>query len=140
MFLVEVEWVYDSFVEDVFWVLVVVYKKYLEMLIDLFSEVFEIDLMFVGMVGMIDLLRLESKVVVLVVKKVGIKIVMIIGDYIVMVLVIVKEIGILMDGDKVIIGVELVEMLEVDLEKNIWDYVVYVCVSLEDKIWIVKVW
>lgn len=67
----------------------------------------EKDLCLIGLIGMIDLLCLESKGVIKWVKKVGIKIVMIIGDYVVIVSVIVKELGILNDLLEVFLGLEL---------------------------------
>lgn len=55
----------------------------------------ENDLIILGLVGMIDLVRFEVKDVIIEIKNVGIIIIMIIGDYKNIVVVIVIDLGIL---------------------------------------------
>lgn len=89
--------------------------KYVEMiLVEMSFEFVEKDLIFVGLVGMIDLERKEVVDVVKVVKEVGICLIMIMGDYCDIVEVIVVCLGIIKEGDDdvVIIGVELNELLD----------------------------
>jgi len=100
----------------------------------------ESDLIYIGMVGMIDPPRLEVKDAVATCKKAGIKTVMITGDHKITAIAIAKTLGILQNEDEAITGVELEEMSQEDLEKNIRKYSVYARVSPEHKVRIVKAW
>ena len=100
----------------------------------------ENDLIFVGLVGMIDPPREGVKEAVKTCKRAGIKTVMITGDHIVTAKAIAKELGILRMGDKAITGKELDEISDKDLEKNIASYSVFARVSPEHKVRIVKAW
>ena len=100
----------------------------------------ENDLIYVGMVGMIDPPRQEAKVAVEKCKKAGIKTVMITGDHKITAIAIAKELGILQNEDEAITGAELEKMSQEDLEKNIRKYSVYARVSPEHKVRIVKAW
>ena len=100
----------------------------------------ENDLIFVGMVGMIDPPREEVKVAVEKCKTAGIKTVMITGDHKITAVAIAKALGILENEDEAITGSELEEMSDEDLTKNIRKYSVYARVSPEHKVRIVKAW
>ena len=100
----------------------------------------ENDLIFVGMVGMIDPPREEVKVAVEKCKTAGIKTVMITGDHKITAVAIAKALGILENEDEAITGSELEEMADEDLTKNIRKYSVYARVSPEHKVRIVKAW
>ena len=100
----------------------------------------ENDLIFVGMVGMIDPPREEVKLAVEKCKTAGIKTVMITGDHKITAVAIAKELGILESDDEAITGAELEEMSDEDLTKNIRQYSVYARVSPEHKVRIVKAW
>ena len=100
----------------------------------------ESDLIFVGMVGMIDPPREEVKVAVEKCKTAGIKTVMITGDHKITAVAIAKALGILENEDEAITGSELEEMSDEDLTKNIRKYSVYARVSPEHKVRIVKAW
>lgn len=100
----------------------------------------ESDLIFVGMVGMIDPPREEVKVAVEKCKTAGIKTVMITGDHKITAVAIAKALGILENEDEAITGSELEEMSDADLTKNIRKYSVYARVSPEHKVRIVKAW
>ena len=100
----------------------------------------ESDLIYIGMVGMIDPPRLEVKDAVEKCKKAGIKTVMITGDHKVTAIAIAKTLGILENEDEAITGLELEEMSQEELEKNVRKYSVYARVSPEHKVRIVKAW
>ena len=100
----------------------------------------ENDLIFVGMVGMIDPPREEVKLAVEKCKTAGIKTVMITGDHKITAVAIAKALGILENEDEAITGSELEEMSDEDLTKNIRKYSVYARVSPEHKVRIVKAW
>ena len=100
----------------------------------------ENDLIFIGMVGMIDPPREEVKLAVEKCKEAGIKTVMITGDHKITAVAIAKELGILENIEEAITGAELEEMSQEYLEKNIRKYSVYARVSPEHKVRIVKAW
>ena len=103
-------------------------------------ETLESDLIYIGMVGMIDPPRLEAKEAVNKCKTAGIKTVMITGDHKITATAIAKELGILENENEAITGSELEEMSQEELEKNIRNYSVYARVSPEHKVRIVKAW
>ena len=100
----------------------------------------ESDLIYVGMVGMIDPPREEAKVAVEKCKTAGIKTVMITGDHKITATAIAKSLGILENESEAITGAELEEMSDEDLAKNIRKYSVYARVSPEHKVRIVRAW
>ena len=100
----------------------------------------ENDLIFVGMVGMIDPPREEAKEAVKKCKTAGIKPVMITGDHKITATAIAKQLGILESEEEAITGTELEEISQEELEKNIQKYSVYARVSPEHKVRIVKAW
>ena len=100
----------------------------------------EQDLIYVGMVGMIDPPRLEVKDAVDKCKKAGIKTVMITGDHKITAIAIAKSLGILQGEEEALTGAELEKMSDEDLTKNIRKYSVYARVSPEHKVRIVKAW
>ena len=100
----------------------------------------EKDLIFIGMVGMIDPPREEAKVAVEKCKTAGIKTVMITGDHKITASAIAKKLGILENDDEAITGLDLERMSDEELEKNVRNYSVYARVSPEHKVRIVKAW
>ena len=103
-------------------------------------ENIESDLIFVGMVGMIDPPREEAKKAVEKCKTAGIKTVMITGDHKITATAIAKKLGILENEDEAITGAELEKMSDEELQKHVRHYSVYARVSPEHKVRIVKAW
>ncbi len=102
------------------------------------SKSIEKELIFVGLIGMIDPPRDGVKEAVSVCKNAGIKTVMITGDHINTAKAIAKELGILKNQDLAITGEELDKISEKELNKNIMKYSVFARVSPEHKVKIVK--
>ena len=102
------------------------------------SENIEKDLIFVGLIGMIDPPREGVKDAVKTCKKAGIKTVMITGDHIATAKAVAKELGILKHGDLAITGSNLDNISEEELKNNIMKYSVFARVSPEHKVRIVK--
>lgn len=100
----------------------------------------EDNLVFIGMVGMIDPPREEAKVAVEKCKTAGIKTVMITGDHKITATAIAKKLGILEKEEEAITGLELEKMSDEELEKKVRKYSVYARVSPEHKVRIVKAW
>ena len=103
-------------------------------------EKIEDNLIFIGMVGMIDPPREEAKKAVEKCKTAGIKTVMITGDHKITATAIAKKLGILENENEAITGAELEKMTDEQLEKNIRQYSVYARVSPEHKVRIVRAW
>ena len=100
----------------------------------------ESDLIFVGMVAMIDPPRVEVKAAVEKCVSAGIKTVMITGDHKITATAIARELGILTEGDEAITGAELEAMSDEELIKRVRNISVYARVSPEHKVRIVKAW
>ena len=102
------------------------------------SKSIENNLIFIGLIGMIDPPREGVKEAVATCSNAGIKTVMITGDHIATAKAIAKEIGILKKGDLSITGKELEKIPQKDFEKNISKYSVFARVSPEHKVRIVE--
>ncbi len=100
----------------------------------------ENDLIYIGMVGMIDPPRLEAKEAVEKCKSAGIKPVMITGDHKITAIAIAKSLGILENENEAISGAELEKMTDEELVQNVRKYSVYARVSPEHKVRIVRAW
>ena len=100
----------------------------------------EKDFIFMGLVAMVDPPREEAFDAVAKAKSAGIRPVMITGDHKITAVAIAKEIGIFVDGDCAITGLELDAMSEEELDANVERISVYARVSPENKIRIVKAW
>lgn len=125
---------------DALRVLAVAYKEIDSVPEALIPDELESDLIFMGLVGMIDPPRPEAKKAVEVCRSAGIKPVMITGDHITTASAIAKELGILSEKDRSITGLELDAMSEDELNSAVESISVYARVSPENKIRIVKAW
>jgi len=104
------------------------------------SEMLENNLTFLGLIGLIDPPREESKEAIAVAKKAGIRTIMITGDHVVTASAIARELGILQHDAQTIDAQTLAQMNEATLTANIEKYTVYARVNPEDKIRIVRAW
>lgn len=100
----------------------------------------ETDLIFTGLIAMMDPPRVESAPAVADCRRAGIRPVMITGDHKITASAIAKEIGILQDGDRAVEGSELEKMTDEELRNEVEHISVYARVSPEHKIRIVRAW
>ncbi|MFD1421556.1 cation-translocating P-type ATPase [Lactiplantibacillus songbeiensis] len=106
------------------------------------SATVETDLVFAGMVGMIDPERPEVEQAVIEAKSAGIRPLMITGDHRDTAEAIAVRLGIIDAGDDaaVITGAELDELSDAEFDKKVSDYSVYARVAPEHKVRIVNAW
>lgn len=116
--------------------------KYVSEIPTLESEIVESDLIFSGLVGMIDPERPEAAKAVAVAKEAGIRPIMITGDHQDTAEAIAKRLGIIEDDgqDHVFTGAGLNELSDEEFQKVFKQYSVYARVSPEHKVRIVKAW
>lgn len=119
-------------------VLAVGYKDVEKLPSKIESSTIEIELNFIGLIGMMDPIRDGVKEAVQTCKKAGIKTVMITGDHIITAKAIARELGILKNNDLAITGKELDKISQIDLERDIMRYSVFARVTPEHKVRIVK--
>lgn len=98
----------------------------------------EENLVFLGLIGIIDPPREGVKEAVETCRRAGIKTVMITGDHLTTAKAIAKELGILKSNDLAITGEELERIPQNIFERDIMKYSVFARVSPEDKVKIVK--
>nr|WP_281347483.1 cation-translocating P-type ATPase [Lactococcus hircilactis] len=107
------------------------------------SENLENDLIFAGLVGMIDPERPEAYEAVRVAKEAGIRPIMITGDHQDTAQAIAKRLGIIDEKESerhVLTGAQLNEMSDEEFQNKVDQYSVYARVSPEHKVRIVKAW
>ncbi len=97
----------------------------------------ETDMIFVGMVGMIDPPRKEVKEAIQVCKDAGIKPIMITGDHKITAIAIAKELGILTSG-RTLSGAELDNLSDENFEKIVEEVEVYARVSPSHKLRVIE--
>ena len=101
------------------------------------NEALEKDLVFIGMVGMLDPPRPEVREAVATCQAAGIRPVMITGDHPLTAQAIARELGIAKDG-KILTGQDLDRLLVADLEREVEEVPVFARVSPEHKLKIVE--
>ena len=106
------------------------------------TDSIEHDLIFAGLVGMIDPERKEAAAAIKVAQSAGIRTIMITGDHRDTAQAIAKRLGILRPDqeDGVLTGGELNDISDEELERTVETYSVYARVSPEHKVRIVKAW
>ncbi len=119
-------------------VLAVAMNEMKELPKEITPESLERGLIFIGLLGMIDPPREEAKVAVEKCRTAGIKPVMITGDHKITAAAIASQLGILQPGDKALTGIELTQMSDEALKREINDISVYARVAPEHKVRIVQ--
>ena len=104
------------------------------------ASTLEKDLVFTGLVAMIDPPRSEAVEAIAKCLQAGIKPIMITGDHKTTAVAIASEMGLLQPGSEALSGDELNRMSQEELEKQVDKIQVYARVSPEHKLRIVKAW
>lgn len=107
---------------------------------DLSPESIENELVFCGLVGMIDPVRPEVKSAIEECRSAGIRPIMITGDHKDTAVAIALELGIIPDASGAITGAELNEISDEDFYEKVVQYSVYARVQPEHKVRIVNAW
>ncbi len=100
----------------------------------------EVDLCYVGLVGMIDPVRPEVKPAIDECKSAGIRAIMITGDHKDTAVAIAKQLGIIESDEEAITGAQLSEIPDEVFEEDVVKYSVYARVQPEHKTRIVNAW
>ena len=104
------------------------------------NDSLEQDMLFLGLVGMIDPPRPEVLEAIKVAKRAGVRTIMITGDNIITATAIASQLGIISDGQRAISSDELDKMSDIELLQNIEKFSVYARVAPKDKVRIVDAW
>ena len=100
----------------------------------------ERDMVFLGIMGMMDPPREEAIEAIKICRRVGIKPIMITGDHKLTALAIAKQMGIYSDGDLALTGEELDRLSDPEFERIVDRVTVYARVSPMHKLRIVRAW
>lgn len=106
----------------------------------LVPEEIERDLIFIGLVGMMDPVREEVPEAIRRCREAGIRPIMITGDHRDTAAAIAKELGIITNDDEAITGSELDKISDEDFKKLVTHFSVYARVKPEHKVRIVNAW
>jgi len=104
------------------------------------SAALETDMIFIGLVGMIDPVRPEVKDAIIECRHAGIKPIMITGDHINTAKAIARELGILTDDSQAMMGSEIDKYTDEEFEAVVENIFVYARVQPEHKTRIVNMW
>jgi Ca2+-transporting ATPase len=129
-----------AFADQALRVLAGAYKEYTKNPASSDPKVLESELIFIGLVGMIDPVRPEVKPAIDTCLKAGITPVMITGDHKDTAVAIAKELGIIKDASEALTGSELDNVSDEELSTAINKYHVFARVQPEHKVRIVSAW
>jgi P-type Ca2+ transporter type 2C len=104
------------------------------------EDTIEKDLVFLGLIGMMDPPREEAVEAVRVCRQVGIRPIMITGDHKLTAVAVAKELGIHREGDLVFTGEDVSKIEDAEFARLVDKVTVYARVSPLDKLKIVKAW
>ncbi|MFZ5352705.1 MAG: calcium-translocating P-type ATPase, SERCA-type [Bacillota bacterium] len=128
----------SEFASNALRVLAFAFREFDSLPEEITSESIEKELVFVGLMGMIDPARVEALEAIKVCRQAGIKPVMITGDYKDTAVAIAKELGLMTGNDRVMTGEELDRISDDELRKQAEGISVYARVSPEHKVRIVN--
>lgn len=121
-------------------VLGIAYKEITGDLTNCKEETAESDLVFLGLIGMMDPPRKEAMQAVKLCRQIKIKPVMITGDHKLTALAVAKELGIYQKGDEILTGEDLERLSDEQLKDTVRKVSVYARVSPLHKLKIVEAW
>ena len=127
----------SKFSKDALRVLAFAYKEYPTLPTDIDKRQVEDDMIFVGLVGMIDPARPEAKAAIAKCKEAGIQTIMITGDYKETAFAIAKQLGLAERESEAIMGSELDNMTDEELQQKVKTIKVFARVSPDHKVRIV---
>ena len=128
----------SEFSKDALRVLAFAYKEYPALPLDIVQSEVESDMVFVGLVGMIDPARPEAKDAIEKCKHAGIKTIMITGDYKETAFAIAKQLGMAEDESQAIMGSALDSLDDKELQERVKTTRVFARVSPDHKVRIVE--
>ncbi|WP_426351147.1 cation-translocating P-type ATPase [Alloiococcus sp. CFN-8] len=128
----------SSFANEALRVLACAYREYAALPEAITSETVEKDMIFIGLMGMIDPARPEAKDAIITCKQAGIKPVMITGDHRDTAVAIAKDLHLMEEGDGVLSGNEIDALSDEEFAKVVETTSVYARVSPENKVRIVE--
>ena len=129
-----------SFADKALRVLCGAYREYDELPASFEAEELENNLIFIGLVGMIDPCRPEVYDAIKECRDAGIRPIMITGDHKDTAVAIGKDLGIISDESEAIVGAELDKFTDEELVDEVPKYSVYARVQPEHKTRIVRAW
>ena len=129
-----------SFADKALRVLCGAYREYDELPASFEAEELEKDLIFIGLVGMIDPCRPEVYDAIKECRDAGIRPIMFTGDHKDTAVAIGKDLGIISDESEAIVGAELDKFTDEELVDEVPKYSVYARVQPEHKTRIVRAW
>ncbi len=121
-------------------VLAAAYRDYSAQPTSFAPEDLEENLIFLGLVGMIDPVRPEVTEAIVECRSAGIRPIMITGDHRDTAVAIAKQLGIIQDASEAITGADLDEISDEAFETEIENFSVYARVQPEHKVRIVQMW
>ncbi|MHB1393362.1 MAG: calcium-translocating P-type ATPase, SERCA-type [Clostridia bacterium] len=133
----QIDKVNSEFAGEALRVLAFTYREYDELPKVINSENIENDLIFVGLMGMIDPARVEAFEAIKICKAAGIKPVMITGDHRDTAVAIARDLGLMAENSGVLTGSELDKISDEELYKRVENTSVYARVSPDHKVRIV---
>lgn len=136
----QIEQANKDMAEEALRVLCGAYRKWDKMPQDLAPENLEKDLIYIGLVGMLDPVRPEVLPAIEECKSAGIRPIMITGDHKDTAAAIAKQLGMITSSNEAITGSQLDEISDEELKKSINNYSVYARVQPEHKVRIVTAW
>ncbi|NLN49987.1 MAG: cation-translocating P-type ATPase [Clostridiales bacterium] len=133
-----INYINGSYAKQALRVLAFAYKEYNDLPNSINPEDIEKDMIFIGLMGMIDPARTEAKEAIKVCKKAGIRPIMITGDYKDTAVAIALDLGLVQNEDSVKTGSDIDGLSDKELQSIAGDIGVYARVSPEHKVRIVE--